>query len=361
MTGQKLDPLRRQMSETDEKIIRLLEERAEFAREVGKIKEEEGMDVYDPARESILLGDLEKSAHEGIFPGEGLKSIFREIISACRELQKPVTVACLGPAATFTHLAAQSHFGGSTTYVFQPSISQVFDEMERGRIPLGVVPIENTFEGSVNFTLDRLIHTPLKVIGEIFQRISHCLLAREDGLEKISKIYSHPQAFAQCQEWLKRNLPDADCVDVSSTAAAARLALKEPGVGAIGSILAASVYGLDVLAEEIQDHPANTTRFIVLGNKTPAPTGKDKTSIIFGAPHSPGALYRSLGAFAEREINLMKIESYPLKDRLWEYLFFADFGGHEKDGIIEDCLKDLKSMSTFVKVLGSYPRAGESI
>ena len=361
MTGQKFDHIRRQMSETDEKIIRLLEERARLAKEVGKIKEEEGLDVYDPARESVLLGDLEKSAKGGVLPEQYLKPIFREIISACRELQKPVTVACLGPAASFTYLAAQSHFGGSTTYAFQSSISQVFDEMERGRISLGVVPIENTFEGSVNFTLDRLIHTPLKVIGEIYQRISHCLLSRENGLEKITKIYSHPQAFAQCQEWLKRKLPDAEYVDVSSTAAAAKLALNEQGVGAIGSILAASVYGLGVLAEEIQDHPANTTRFIVLGNKTPAPTGKDKTSIIFGTPHSPGALYRALGTFAEREINLMKIESYPLKDRLWEYLFFADFGGHENDRIIEDCLKELRGMTTFVKVLGSYPKAGGSI
>jgi chorismate mutase/prephenate dehydratase len=361
MTGQKLDPLRRQMFETDEKIIRLLEERAAFAREVGKIKEEEGLDVYDPARESILLGDLEKTVKEGILPGEGLKSIFREIISACRELQKPVTVACLGPAATFAHLAAQSRFGASTTYSFQPTISRVFDEMERDRVSLGVVPIENTFEGSVNFTLDRLIHTPLKIIGEIYQRISHCLLSAETGLEKINKIYSHPQAIAQCQEWLKRKLPEAEYVDVSSTAAAAVLALKEPGVGAIGSILAASAYGLSVLAEEIQDHPSNTTRFIVLGKKTPVPTGNDKTSIIFGTPHSPGALYCALGAFAAREINLMKIESYPLKDRMWEYLFFADFGGHENDEIIEDCLNDLKSMTTFVKVLGSYPKAGGSL
>ncbi len=361
MTEETLGPVRKRMSETDEKIIRLLEQRADLAREVGKIKQNNGVDVYDPARESLLLGELEKWAKDDVLPVVYLKAIFREIISACRELQKPVTVACLGPAATFSHLAAQSHFGASTAFVFHPTISQVFDEMERGRVSLGVVPIENTFEGSVNFTLDRLIHTPLKVIGEIYQRISHCLLSTETGLERIRKIYSHPQAFAQCQDWLRRKLPDAEYVDVSSTAAAAGLALKEKGTGAIGSVLAASAYGLGILAEEIQDHASNTTRFIVLGSKTPAPTGKDKTSIIFGTAHSPGALYRALGAFAAREINLMKIESYPLKDRMWEYLFFADFGGHETDGIIKDCLAELKGMTTFVKVLGSYPRAGESL
>ncbi|MBN1548885.1 MAG: prephenate dehydratase [Syntrophaceae bacterium] len=361
MTGDQLDDIRSQMSETDGKIIRLLEQRADLARKVGELKRENGVDVYDPAREAILMAEFQKTAQDAVLPAEYLKAIFREIISACRELQKPLTVACLGPAATFSHLAAQSHFGGSTSFAFQSTISQVFDEMERGRISLGVVPIENTFEGSVNFTLDRLIHTPLKVIGEIYQRISHCLLSTECGLEKINKVYSHPQAFAQCQDWLKRKLPDAEYVDVNSTAAAAGIALHEKGTAAIGSVLAADVYGLGILAEEIQDNPSNTTRFIVLGNKTPVPTGKDKTSIIFGTPHSPGALYRSLGAFAERQINLMKIESYPLKERLWEYLFFADFGGHEQDGVIDECLNHLKTMTTFVKVLGSYPRAGENL
>lgn len=361
MMDQNLDQIRRQMSETDEKIIRLLEQRADLAREVGKIKEAHGTEIYDPAREAAMMSDFKNTAKEDSLPAGYLKAIYREIISACRELQKPVTVACLGPAASFTHLAAQSHFGGSTTFAFQSTISQVFDEMERGRVNLGVVPVENTFEGSVNFTLDRLIHTPLQIIGEIYQRISHCLLSAETGLDGISRIYSHPQAFAQCQDWLKRKLPDAEYVDVSSTAAAAKLALTEKGTAAIGSILAASVYGLHVLAEDIQDHPFNTTRFIVLGNKTPTATGNDKTSIIFGTPHSPGALYRALGAFAEREINLMKIESYPLKERLWEYLFFADFGGHLKDQSIDDCLHHLKTMTTFVKVLGSYPRAGGSL
>jgi chorismate mutase/prephenate dehydratase len=361
MTGEKLDEIRRRMSETDDEIVRLLEERAELAREVGKLKQENGVDVYDPAREAILMAEFQKKAKDTVLPAEYLKAIYREIISACRELQKPVTVACLGPAATFSHLAAQSHFGGSTAFAFQSTISQVFDEMERGRISLGVVPIENTFEGSVNFTLDRLIHTPLKVIGEIYQRISHCLLSVETGMEKITKVYSHPQAFAQCQDWLRRKLPDAEYVDASSTAAAAGMALHEPGTAAIGSVLAAEVYGLCILAEEIQDNPSNTTRFVVLGNKTPVATGNDKTSILFGTPHAPGALHRALGAFAERQINLMKIESYPLKDRLWEYLFFADFGGHERDEIIEECLNHLKTMTTFIKVLGSYPRAGDGL
>ncbi|MDX9745254.1 MAG: prephenate dehydratase [Syntrophales bacterium] len=361
MTDKKLLEIRRQMSEADQKIIRLLEQRAGLARKIGSIKEEHGTEIYDPAREAQIMSDLEKALRDDTLPAGYLKTIYREIISACRNLQRPMEVACLGPAASFTHLAAKSHFGGSTAFSFQSTISHVFDEMERGRADLGVVPIENTFEGPVNFTVDRLIHTPIKVIGEIYQRINHCLLSEERDLTRIRRVYSHPQAFAQCQDWLKKKMPDSEYLDVSSTSAAAQRALQEKGAAAIASILAASVYGLNVLAESIQDHPFNTTRFIVLGQTTPAPTGTDKTSIIFGTPHSPGALHRALGAFADRQINLMKIESYPLKERLWEYLFFADFGGHEKDPVIEDCLNHLKTMTTFVKVLGSYPRAGENL
>ena len=226
MKSEELEQIRQRMSQTDDRIIRLLAKRAELAREVGRIKEQNGLEVYDPAREAVLMGEFAFKFQNAILPVNHLRAIYREIISACRELQRPVTVACLGPAASFTHLAAQSHFGGSTTFAFQTTISQVFDEMERDRVSLGVVPVENTFEGSVNFTLDRLIQTPVKVIGEIYQRIRHCLLSTGSATEEIRRVYSHPQAFAQCQDWLRRKLPDAEYVDMASTAAAAQKALK---------------------------------------------------------------------------------------------------------------------------------------
>ncbi len=354
-----LDRLRHDLKETDGKIVKLLNERALLSVKIGRDKSKKGLDVFDASQEAKLFAYLEE-VNEGILPEKYLKAIFREIISASRALQKPVTVAFLGPHATFSHLAAESYFGTSTGFIPQATIFHVFDEVEKGKVQWGVVPVENSLEGSVNLTLDRLILTPLKIRAEIFLRISHCLLSTMERLDGITRVYSIPQVLAQCQGWLRANLPRCALVETESTAAAARIVQKESNSAAIGSRLAATTYGLNILSEGIEDNQSNTTRFLVVGEGESRMTGSDKTSILFGTPHTPGALYHALEPFTERHINLMKIESYPVKERLWEYLFFIDFAGHIEDKEIQKCMGDLKRKTTFLKILGSYPRGEEA-
>jgi chorismate mutase/prephenate dehydratase len=358
MTLPSLEDLRDKLKQTDRKIVRLLDERARISVTIGKIKAEQGLDVYDASQEAKIF-DYLKKVNGGALPDRYLKKIFREIISVSRALQKPVTVTYLGPEASFSHLAAQSHFGSSTRLIPQRSIYSVFDEVEKGNVQWGVVPVENSLEGSINVTLDRLLSTPLKIQAEIFLKISHCLLSLQNRMDDISSIYSHPQALAQCRGWLNFHFPRVSCIEVESTAAAARVAQKEDRSAAIGSRLAAATYGLNIIAEDIEDNPSNTTRFLVIGEAASGKTGRDKTSILFGTPHAPGALYNALRPFAERRINLMKIESHPVKERLWEYLFFVDFVGHIEDKKIKTCMKDLAKQATFLKILGSYPRSEE--
>jgi chorismate mutase/prephenate dehydratase len=315
--------------------------------------------VFDASQEAKLFEYLAE-VNEGTLPEKYLKAIFREIISASRALQKPVTVAFLGPHATFSHLAAESYFGTSTGFIPQASIFHVFDEVEKGKVQWGVVPVENSLEGSVNLTLDRLILTPLKIRAEIFLRISHCLLAPGRRMDRIKRVYSVPQVLAQCQGWLRTNLPRCALAEAESTAAAARIVREDKYGAAIGSRLAATTYGLNILSEGIEDNPSNTTRFLVIGEGETKRTGLDKTSIIFGTPHVPGALYHALEPFVLRRINLMKIESYPLRERLWEYLFFVDFSGHADDPEIRKCMRAVRGKTNFLKILGSYPRGEET-
>lgn len=353
-----LDRLRRDLKVTDRKIVRLLNERALLSMKIGRDKAKKGLDVFDACQEAKLFAYL-KQVNEGMLPEKYLKAIFREIISASRALQKPVTVAFLGPHATFSHLAAQSYFGTSTSFVPQATIFHVFDEVEKGRVQWGVVPVENSLEGSVNLTLDQLMSSPLKIRAEIFLRISHCLLAPGKRIDRVRRVYSVPQVLAQCQGWLRTNLPRCTFAESESTAAAARSVGKDKDGAAIGSRLAAATYGLNILSEAIEDNPSNTTRFLVMGEGETKMTGMDKTSVIFGTPHVPGALYHALEPFVERRINLMKIESYPLKERLWEYLFFVDFSGHVDDPGIKKSMKALRRKTNFLKILGSYPRGEE--
>lgn len=354
MTEMTLEHLRGELKKTDREIVRLLNERAALSIKVGKIKESRSLDVYDAAQEAKIYEYL-KEINGKDLPQTFLKMIFGEIIAVSRALQKPVAVSCLGPEASFCHLAAQSHFGKSTSYVPETSVFSVFEAVERENVQWGVVPVENSLEGSVNLALDRLIVTPLKICAEIYLRISHCLLSSDDRMDDITLVYSHPQALAQCQGWLRRHLPGRRLIEVESTAAAAQTVQKERGSAAIGSRLAATTYHLNILSEGIEDHPSNTTRFLVMGKAHSGPTGRDKMSILFGTPHNPGALYHALKPFAERRINLMKIESYPVKERLWEYLFFVDFKGHEEEKDIKECMEDLREATTFLKILGSYP------
>ncbi len=350
-----LSSLRSRVRETDEKLVRLLNERARLALEIGKIKNAEGRDVYDPAQEN-LVGEAVLGFNEGPLADEALNAVYREIVSASRALQGPLEVAYLGPEASFTHLAAQGHFGKGVTYRPHPTISDIFDEMEKDRVSCGVVPIENSLEGSVKQTLDRLVGTPLQIRAEIFLRIRHVLLSLRKDPAGIRRVYSHPQALAQCRVWLRRNLPQAVLIEAQSTARAAEKALGDPDGAGIGSAQAAPLYGLGVVAEGIEDNPSNTTRFVVIGKGKNRRTGSDKTSILFSTPHAPGALHRALGTLASERINMTRIESYPARTGPWDYLFFVDFEGHREEARPARCLRELRMHTTFTKVLGSYPR-----
>lgn len=356
MKPRRLDKLRDNIKEKDREIIRLLNERAQISVQIGKVKGEDGIDVYDPAQEAKVHGYLQ-GLNSGPLPCEAVTAIFREIISSSRGLQKPTTIAFLGPEASFSHLAARLHFGESSRFFPQTGIARVFDEVEKGSIDWGVVPVENSLEGSVNITLDRLITTTLKIRAEMYLRISQCLIASAKSMTNIKKIYSHPHALAQCQVWLKTNLPNCALSEAESTAAAAQMVRGKKNEAAIGSLLAAQIYGLNTLAEGIEDNSSNMTRFLVIGRGESDLTGNDKTSLIFATPDLPGSLHRALSSFARRRINLTKIESHPVKERLWEYIFFVDMMGHLQDKQIKSCLQELKEKTTFLKILGSYPKA----
>ena len=357
-----LQEFRKKIEQTDREIIRLLNERAAVSVEIGKTKQAAGREVYDPSREAMVYRNLER-LNDGILSEAALRGIFREILSASRFLQTPTTVAFLGPEASFSHQAALAHFGGGIAAIPTGTIPEVFDEVERGREQWGIVPVENSAEGSVKTTLDRLIATPLAIRAEVFLRVRHCLLASCDDPDAVRKVYSHPQALAQCQLWLRSHLPGVSLVEVESTAGAARRVRDDKRAAAVSSFLAAETYGLKVLAEGIEDNPANTTRFLVIGAKADkaggGATGSDKTSLLFGTPHVPGALQRAMTHFAEAGINMMRIESFPMRDRMWEYLFFADFTGHIAEETTQACLAELKDRTAFLKVLGSYPRGEE--
>ncbi|MFB3925332.1 MAG: prephenate dehydratase [Syntrophales bacterium] len=360
MKEKSLDSLRDDLRRKDERIVRLLSERAGISIEIGKLKNARNLEVYDPAQESRIYESLAGMNTEPL-PREAVKNIFREILSASRALQAPVIVACLGPEASFTDLAARIHFGESARYMQQATIADVFEEVERGRAAWGVVPLENSSEGSVKPTLDRLISTPLGIRAEIFTRISHSLMSKTEAVEQIRRIYSHPQALAQCRNWLRKNTPGCELLETGSTAAAVRRVLEDPQGAAIGSSAAASLYGLNLLEERIEDQPSNTTRFVVIGRGVSEMTGRDKTSVLFGTPHTPGALYRALEPFAREGINLMRIESYPARDRIWEYLFFVDLEGHTENDTTARCLASLRRNTVFLKVLGSYPAGGPPV
>ncbi|MGB9628582.1 MAG: prephenate dehydratase [Thermodesulfobacteriota bacterium] len=269
-------------------------------------------------------------------------------------------VSYLGPEATYTHIACQKYFKDSGQKIPKDSIQEVFEAVEQGETDYGVIPVENSIEGSVNRTLDLFIESGVKVCGEITIPISHNLLSKNGRPESIRKIYSHPQAIEQCRNWLRRNFPRIELLETSSTAKAAKKAQEDPEAGAIGNSLTAHFYGLKIIHSKIEDYPFNFTRFWVIGNKIGERTGNDKTSILFSIPHVPGSLYRVLGIFSNQMINLTKIESRPMKYRPWEYIFFIDFEGHIMDSPVKEGLTRLEDEVSFFKVLGSYPRSSQS-
>lgn len=356
MNEDELKYLRQQIDRIDSQILDLLNRRAEIVVSVGKAKKGSEKSFYVPSREKEIYQRL-TDQNPGPFPNDAVCKVFREIISASLNMELPMHVAFLGPQSTFTHMAAMQQFGLSAQLVPLKSIPAVFEEVERGRAHYGVVPVENSTEGVVNHTLDMFIGSDLQVIAEIMLEISHNLLSKSGDPEQIGKIVSHPQPLAQCRHWLETNMAEIPLLDVSSTAAAAQLATEDESVAAIASQAAAVQYGLRVVKAKIEDNPHNFTRFLVIGRKTPEKSGADKTSIMFSVKDEPGILYRMLEPFSKRQINLAKIESRPMKQRAWEYIFFLDLIGHADDEPVSAAIEELRGHCHFLKILGSYPLA----
>ncbi len=355
-----MDQVRKLIDAIDEKILKLLNERAEASKKIGKIKLKQGQGIYAPHREKEVLERL-KSINKGPLTPQAIEAIYREVMSSSISLEKPVTIAYLGPEFTFTHQAAQKKFGASVNYLPCANISDVFAEVDRGRSDYGVVPVENSTEGAVNYTLDMFIESPLKICAELYLGITHHLLSNSSALKKINQIYSKPEAFAQCRLWLESNLPKATLVPASSTAEAAKYVAGhtqfKDEIACIASDLAAKAYQLKITAPSIEDNANNTTRFIVIAKNDSKPTGKDRTSIVFSVKDRVGALHDILVPFQKANINMTKIESRPSKKKVWSYFFFVDLEGHVQDTRIDQALKGLEKNCNFMKVLGSYPKA----
>lgn len=355
-TKGKINLLREKIDLLDEQMLSLLNQRAALVKEIGQIKNDSQITPYDSQREDEIINRL-KNKNTGPFPTISLPPVFREIISACRSLEGELVIAYLGPPATHTHLACLEKFGSSIKTFSLESIPEVFENVERGRAHYGIVPVENSTEGVVNRTLDMFIDSEAKICGEVLMRISHDLLSPSGQAAKVKKIYSHPQALAQCRQWLRKNFPHAELRETLSTAKAAQMAAVEEDAAAVASSFAAQIYGLKVMEAGIEDYRHNYTRFLVLGKKISERTGQDKTSLLFSIADAPGALFAILKPFAEKNINLTKIESRPIKNKPWEYIFFLDFEGHAADDIIQATLREVKRKVLFYKLLGSYPRS----
>lgn len=351
----KISLLRAKIDLLDEEILHALNERAALVKEVGEIKNDSQMTPYDAQREEEIIRRLQ-SKNPGPFPTSSLAVVFREIISACRSLEGDLIIAYLGPPATHTHLACLEKFGSSIQTLSLESIPEVFEAVEKGKAHYGVVPVENSTEGVVSRTLDMFIESEAKICGEVLLRISHDLLSKRGDPLLVKKIYSHPQALAQCRQWLRKNFPGAELRETVSTAKAAQMAAEEEEAAAVASSFAAHIYGLKVIEAGIEDYRHNYTRFLILGKNIGARTGQDKTSLLFSIADAPGALFAVLKPFAEKGINLTKIESRPIKNKPWEYIFFLDFEGHALDEHIQETLAELKKKVLFYKLLGSYPR-----
>jgi chorismate mutase/prephenate dehydratase len=354
-----LDDIRKQIDAIDKELLSLLNNRAELVHLVGEVKKKEGLQIYAPEREHALLEKLIKMS-EGRLPEKSIRAIYREIMSAALSLEDDLKIAYLGPEGTWTHQAAIKKFGHSVDYTPLPNFAEVFDEVARRRADYGVVPIENSTEGAVSHTLDLFVDSPLRICAQILLRIDNSLISAIPK-EEIKTLYSHPQVFGQCKNWILRNLPHADLVEVSSTTKAAHIAKENAahGAAALGGKLAAELAGLDLLEEAIQDRATNTTRFLVIGEKTCPPTGKDRTSILFSVGDRPGSLVAALQAFDAFHINMSKIESRPSKQRDWEYIFYVDLAGHCEDDQVSSAIETLEKHCSLVKLLGSYPDQSE--
>ncbi|MGH7885722.1 MAG: prephenate dehydratase [Thermodesulfobacteriota bacterium] len=349
-----LSELRKKIDDIDSKLLKLVNERGEIALEVSSHKKANSLRVYDPAREKEIEEKLKKK-NPGPLSNEYVVSIFREVISACRALQHNTRVAYLGPEGSFSNQAAFNKFGSGTELVAVSSFEEVFEEVHKNRVEFGIVPVENSLEGSIGRILDMLFVWDLKISAEYFEKIGHFLLSKTGSMSDIRVVASHPQALGQCRNWISKNLSGVELVETPSTAWGARLASEDNSVASIASEFSASIYKLKIIQKHIEDSPQNTTRFLIIGKETGYYTGEDKTSIVFSLKDEPGALHKSLFLpFAEAKINLTKIESRPSKEMPWEYLFFVDFKGHFEEKKVVSVLKKVEKNCIFLKVLGSY-------
>jgi chorismate mutase/prephenate dehydratase len=344
---------RKAIDKLDERLLELLNERTQHVLAIGEIKTKAGEEIYAPHRELAVLQRLAK-LNKGPISSESVKAIYREIMSSALSLEKSMTIAYFGPEATFTHQAAIRRFGASLRYSPQKTITDVFAEVGRNRADYGVVPVENSTEGVVTHTLDMLVDSDLQIVSQIVMPIQQCLLSNAQR-RSIKKLFSHPQALAQCRTWLQNNLPHVEIIEASSTTRAAELASQEANAAAIASSLAAERYNLRILEADIQDNTSNITRFLVLGRQCSPPTGHDRTSIVFSIAHQVGALHSALAPLRRYKINMTKIESRPNKRKAWEYYFFVDCDGHVNERKLARALQDLAKYCKFLRVLGSYP------
>jgi len=353
-----LEQIRGRIDAVDDQLLELINRRAALALQVRELKNTSTGNVsyYRPEREAQILKRV-IDANNGPLADEQVARLFREIISACLALEEQLNIAYLGPAGTFTQTATLKHFGQSVLTTALAGIDQVFREVEAGNCQFGVVPIENSIEGVINHTHDMLINSNLKICGEIELRINQHLLSKAATLAAIKKVYSHQQSFGQCRAWLDNHLPGADRIDVNSNAEGAQLAGKDPAAAAVAGEATAVLYGLDILARNIEDDPINTTRFMVLGTATVPRSGNDKTSLLFSAPNKPGALHGMLACFSDHKVSMTRIESRPSRRGMWDYVFFVDVEGHIEDANVAAALRQLQERAAMVKLLGSYPRA----
>jgi chorismate mutase/prephenate dehydratase len=351
---EQLQPLRAAIDQVDRKLVELLNERARLALEVGHVKRTGNAPVYRPDREAEVLRKV-AALNTGPLAEEALTGIYREVISACRALERPLKVAYLGPPGTFSELAMIKQFGSGVGGEPAVSIDEVFRAAETGAVDFAVVPVENSTEGAVSRSLDLLLLTPLKIMAEVSVPVRHHLLTRSGTLEGVTRIVTHPQSLGQCIGWLNQHVPNLERQTVASNAEAARIAAHDPTAAAIAGENAASLYGLAVAAGHIQDDPQNRTRFAVLGRQEVGPTGRDKTSLILSVPNRAGAVYHMLTPLAQHGVSMTRFESRPAKMGTWEYYFYVDIEGHERDPRVAAALEALRGVCAFYKSLGSYP------
>jgi len=349
-----LIPLREEIDRIDAHILELINRRLKIGEQVGAVKKQKGSQILDRTRERMVIENLAQ-INQGPADKELIQYIFNVIITATREIQKPKTIAFLGPKASYTHIAALNHFKHSGRFMERPNLFEVFREVERSQSHFGVVPVENSIEGAVNHTLDLFTEFDLNICAEHYEPISHDLLSITGEPCDVKTVYSHPQAIAQCKGWLRKYFPNAEVMETSSTSKAALMASQDESVAAIASQKAAHIYELLPVASKIEDLGGNVTRFLVIGKDRPERTGQDKTSIMFATSHTPGALFRALAPIDRTGLNMVKLESRPTRHHNWSYYFFMDIEGHIQDEAVHQTIEEIKADTLSLKVLGSYP------